>query len=154
SARGDGRTAERAPSHDHHAARAGLRRGRGARRRRRRPRHAGAAPRADRLAGRPGGDMIAAPRTLRARMVVLFGLLLVAIAGFVAVFLPGRIEDQLRVATERRAVTIARVVAGAVEPAVEFDDPDHARSTLMWLDALGDARFAMIGNGKARCAAW
>src|SRR6185295_5723786 len=111
-------------------------------------------PAQDRQAGRQGGAVIAAPRTLRTRMVVLFGLLIVAIAGFMAVFLPGRIEDQLRVATERRAVTIAQVVAGAVEPAVEFDDPDHARSTLMWLDTLGDARFAVIGNGKARIAAW
>jgi signal transduction histidine kinase len=98
--------------------------------------------------------VIAAPRTLRARMVVLFGALIVAIAGFMAVFLPGRIEDQLRAAAEARAVTIARIVADAVEPAVEFDDPDHARSTLMSLDTLGDARFAVVGNGHARCAAW
>jgi len=98
--------------------------------------------------------VIAAPRTLRARMVVVFGLLIVAIAGFMAVFLPGRIEDQLRGAAERRAVTIAHIVAGAVEPAVEFDDPDHARSTLMWLETLGDARFAVVGNGRVRCAAW
>ncbi|TMQ19570.1 MAG: HAMP domain-containing protein [Deltaproteobacteria bacterium] len=98
--------------------------------------------------------MIAVPRSLRGRMVALFGLLIVAIAGFMAVFLPGRIEDQLRTATERRAITIARVIAGAVEPAIEFEDPDHARATLVWLDALGDARFAVVSNGAAQIAAW
>ncbi|HMG20286.1 MAG TPA: HAMP domain-containing sensor histidine kinase [Kofleriaceae bacterium] len=98
--------------------------------------------------------MIALPRTLRARMVALFGLLIVAIAGFMAVFLPGRIEDQLRRATERRAITIAHVIASAVAPAIEFDDPDHAGATLVWLDALGDARFAVVGNGATRVAAW
>jgi signal transduction histidine kinase len=87
-------------------------------------------------------------------MVVLFGLLIVAIAGFMTVFLPGRIEDQLRVATELRAITIARVIASAVEPALEFEDPDHARATLVWLDALGDARFAVVTDGETRIAAW
>lgn len=98
--------------------------------------------------------MIAASRSLRIRMVVLFGLLIVAIAGFMAVFLPGRIEDQLRGATERRARTIAQVLASAVEPAVEFDDPDHARTTLQWLDTLGDAQFAVVDSGGARLAGW
>jgi signal transduction histidine kinase len=87
-------------------------------------------------------------------MVMLFGLLIVAIAGFMTVFLPGRIEDQLRSATERRAITIARVIANAVEPAIEFDDPDHARATLVWLDSLGDARFGVVTNGVTRIAAW
>jgi signal transduction histidine kinase len=87
-------------------------------------------------------------------MVALFGLLIVAIAGSMAVFLPGRIEDQLRSAAERRAITIARVIASAVEPAIEFDDPDHARATLIWLDGLGDARFAVVTNGAAQIATW
>ena len=98
--------------------------------------------------------MIGASRSLRIRMVVLFGLLIVAIAGFMAVFLPGRIEDQLRGAIERRARTIAQVLASAVEPAVEFDDPDHARTTLQWLDTLGDAQFAVVDSGTARLAGW
>jgi signal transduction histidine kinase len=87
-------------------------------------------------------------------MVVVFGLLIVAIAGFMAVFLPSRIESQLRGAAERRAKTIAGVVADAVEPAVEFHDAESVRGTLEWLDALGDARFAVIGNGAAPVATW
>ena len=98
--------------------------------------------------------MIRAPRSLRLRMVVLFGLVVVGIAAFMATFVPGQIEDQLRAATERRAITLANVIANAVGPAIEFDDAEHAQTTLALLESSSDARWGVVEADGVELAAW
>jgi signal transduction histidine kinase len=98
--------------------------------------------------------MIRVPRSLRFRMVALFGLVVVGIAGFMVAFFPAQIEDQLRASLQRRAVTLTEVLANAVAPAVDFNDAEYAHTTLGWLESSPDARFAIVTSNGVTASAW
>jgi signal transduction histidine kinase len=93
--------------------------------------------------------------SLRARMVAVFGFLILVVALFMVEFFPARMADQARAQAELRARTMTQVMASAVAPALEFDDAAHAASVLGWLSSSPDAQFAVVlGDGGSRFAAW
>lgn len=77
--------------------------------------------------------------SLRVRMVVVFGVLITAVAGFMVEFFPARMAEQARAQTELRARTMTQVIASAVAPALELDDAAHASKVLAWLASSPDA---------------
>ncbi len=81
---------------------------------------------------------------LAIRMVTLFALLVAAIAVFMIVFFPGRMESQARRSANQRAIAIATVMATAAGPAVEFDDEDNAAQLLRWLESTPEAAYAIL----------
>ena len=89
-------------------------------------------------------------RSLGFRMVALFGVLLAAIAGFMVVFFPARMEAQAERSTRIRARALAQVMASAIAPAVEFDDADNAGQILDYLDATPDATFAVVFDAAGK----
>jgi signal transduction histidine kinase len=93
--------------------------------------------------------------SLRMRMAVVFGGLIVAVALFMIEFFPARMAEQAQAQAELRARTVTQVMASALAPALEFDDAGNAATTLAWLASSPDARFAVVlGDGGARFAAW
>ena len=93
--------------------------------------------------------------SLRVRMVVVFGVLITAVAGFMVEFFPARMAEQARAQAELRARTMTQVIASAVAPALELDDAAHASKVLAWLASSPDARFAIVlGDTGARFAVW
>jgi two-component system, NtrC family, sensor kinase len=94
-------------------------------------------------------------RSLGARMVVLFSGLLAAIGVFMVAFFPARMELAARASTEQRVHAIAQVMATAIGPAVEFDDPDNATQILRWMATTPDAEFAVVQRADGtELAAW
>lgn len=81
---------------------------------------------------------------LAMRMVGLFALLVAAIAVFMIVFFPGRMESQARRSANQRAIAIATVMATAAGPAIEFDDEENASQLLGWLEATPEAAYAVL----------
>jgi signal transduction histidine kinase len=93
--------------------------------------------------------------SLRARMVAVFGFLILVVALFMVEFFPARMAEQAKAQAELRARTMTQVMASAVAPALEFDDAANAAKVLGWLGSSPDARFAVVlGDGGARFAAW
>ncbi|MEO7734915.1 MAG: HAMP domain-containing protein, partial [Kofleriaceae bacterium] len=93
--------------------------------------------------------------SLRVRMVVVFGVLITAVALFMVEFFPARMAEQARAQAELRARTMTQVIASALAPALEFDDAANASKVLAWIGSSPDARFAVVlGDGGARFAVW
>jgi signal transduction histidine kinase len=93
--------------------------------------------------------------SLRTRMSIVFGLLIAGVAVFMVGFFPQRMEDQARASAELRATTVARVMANAVAPGLEFDDAENATKVLGALQRMPDARFAVVvAENGTRFAAW
>lgn len=93
--------------------------------------------------------------SLRVRMVLVFAVLITVVAVLTIAFFPSRMAQQAEASAELRASTMARVMATALAPALEFDDTDYATRILGWLAATPDARFAVIvGDHDNRFAAW
>jgi signal transduction histidine kinase len=92
---------------------------------------------------------------LAMRMVTLFALLVAAIAVFMIVFFPARMEIQARRSANQRAIAIATVMATAAGPALEFDDEENASQLLRWLEASPEAAYAVLrrSDGSA-LATW
>lgn len=88
-------------------------------------------------------------------MVAVFSGLLVAIGVFMLAFFPARMSAQAQDSTVARAASIAQIMASALGPALEFDDPDHAATILAWLAQTPDANFGVVRGGDgALLAAW
>ena len=93
--------------------------------------------------------------SLRARMAIVFGVLIAGVAVFMIAFFPARMAEQAQASAELRALTVTQVMASAVAPALEFDDAENAARVLRWLDNAPDARFAvLVGDGGTRFATW
>ena len=93
--------------------------------------------------------------SLRLRMVVVFGVLITAVALFMVEFFPARMAEQARAQAELRARTMTQVIASALAPALEFDDAANASKVLAWIGSSPDARFAVVlGDGGSRFAVW
>jgi signal transduction histidine kinase len=94
-------------------------------------------------------------RSLSVRMVVLFSVLLAAIAGFMLSYFPARMAEQAESSTRLRARALAAMVARTVAAAVEFDDAENAAETLGALDEAPDAAFAVVtGDAGVPLASW
>jgi signal transduction histidine kinase len=93
--------------------------------------------------------------SLRARMAIVFGVLITGVAVFMIAFFPARMAEQAQASAELRALTVTQVMASAVAPALEFDDAENAAKILRWLDSTPDARFAvLVGDNGAQFAVW
>jgi methyl-accepting chemotaxis protein len=68
--------------------------------------------------------------SLRAKLILLVAALITAITVFVSTFFPARLERIARQGAERRAVSMATVLAAAVAPGLEFDDPVNVKDLL------------------------
>ncbi|MGE0400269.1 MAG: ATP-binding protein [Kofleriaceae bacterium] len=91
--------------------------------------------------------------SLGARMALLFSVLLAAIGVFMLAFFPARMAKQSQADAEERATSLAQVMATALVPAVEFDDPENASSILQWLVATHDARFGLVRKADGKMLA-
>ena len=74
--------------------------------------------------------------SLRTKLIVLFAALLLAIAVFILVFFPARMQSQAARAARNRGVAIANVLAAAASPALDFDDAVNAGHLLEWLASI------------------
>ncbi len=93
--------------------------------------------------------------SLRARMAIVFGVLITGVAVFMIEFFPARMAEQAQASAELRALTVTQVMASAVAPALEFDDAENAARVLRWLDSAPDARFAVLVDDQGkRFAVW
>ena len=93
--------------------------------------------------------------SLRMRMALVFGLLIIGVAIFMIQFFPARMAEQAQASTELRGRTVTKVMASALAPALEFDDAENAARILSWLGSTPDAKFAVvITDGGTRFAAW
>jgi hypothetical protein len=67
---------------------------------------------------------------LRARLMLVISLLIAAIAGFFALYFPNKQEEAANTALETRALTVSRILAKLVAPALEFDDQKGATTEI------------------------
>ena len=82
--------------------------------------------------------------SLGRRLMLVVGLLLCALATPLLLLGPRRYEADARHWTENRAAGIARVLASASGPAVDFDDPVAAGRILADLRFAGNATWAAL----------
>lgn len=92
-------------------------------------------------------------RSLGFKMVVMFATLLAGIGLFMFAFFPARMAEQARGEAEQRAQVIAQVVATALGPALEFEDPDNAATILGWLEQHRDVEFGMVRDATGKLVA-
>jgi signal transduction histidine kinase len=93
--------------------------------------------------------------SLRARIAALSTSLLAAIGVFMVAFFPPRMVAQARHAAIERGAAIANVMAIALAPAVEFDDPQNATAVLTSLAAAGEVQFGVLRRADGSVlAAW
>jgi len=119
----------------------------------------------------PGGRAVRAPRRPRAttfrrllrfdsvplgaRLALLIGLLVCALAGPLLVLLPARMEALSRGWAESRSVAIARLLAAASEAALDFDDPVAAEALLSKLGSTrGAISAALLRADGSALARW
>jgi signal transduction histidine kinase len=88
-------------------------------------------------------------------MAIVFSVLLAGMGAFVLAYFPSR-EARANVEDfNERAAAVTNVMATALGPAVEFDDPDNAASILKWLSTTSDARFGLARRADgALLAVW
>src|SRR6185436_17524453 len=86
------------------------------------------------------------PRRLpiRLQLTVLTGLLLAAIAGFMFVFFPARLEQQALSATRDRTESMAKVAAYSAAPALYFADTATVIEALEALRTNALMRYAVV----------
>ncbi|HEX8705026.1 MAG TPA: ATP-binding protein [Myxococcaceae bacterium] len=82
--------------------------------------------------------------SLRARLVLLVALLFAAFALFFLVYFPARMDAQAQHWMQGRAMGIARLLAGATEPALDFGDALNGQSHLETLDSTPEATFGLL----------
>ncbi|WP_224369628.1 ATP-binding protein [Hyalangium versicolor] len=82
--------------------------------------------------------------SLRARLVLLVALLFAAFALFFLAFFPARMDAQAQHWVLSRAMGIARLLASATEPALDFGDALNGQSHLQVLTATPDATFGLL----------
>ncbi|HEX8822736.1 MAG TPA: CHASE sensor domain-containing protein, partial [Archangium sp.] len=93
--------------------------------------------------------------SLRARLVLLVFLLFAAFALFFLLFFPARMDAQAEHWMLSRAQGIARLIASATEPALDFGDPIYGKRHLQTLESIPEAVFAqlLLEDGTA-LASW
>ena len=82
--------------------------------------------------------------SLRARLVLLVGALVAALSAPLLLVVPVRMEAVSRKWAESRSLGIAALLAAAAEPALDFDDPEAARTLLEKLASTRGAVWAVL----------
>jgi signal transduction histidine kinase/CheY-like chemotaxis protein len=92
--------------------------------------------------------------TVRAKLVLLTGLLLGSISAFIYLYLPGRAEERILRTVVAEARDISRIAAFSVAPALFFGDPAAGLELLKGADATTDVAYVVIAdaNGKVFAA--
>jgi signal transduction histidine kinase/ActR/RegA family two-component response regulator len=93
--------------------------------------------------------------SLRARLVGLVTLLVAAFACFFLVFFPSRMEAQARSSMGRRGLDMARLLASATEPALDFGDAVYAQRLLATLASSPEVLHgALLREDGSALAMW
>jgi len=93
--------------------------------------------------------------SLRAKLVALVTALLAVVVGVLLAFLLRKLDTQAAVWMERRATGVAAMLASAVAPGVEFNDPDAPGETLESLASAPGALYAEVRRPDGtRLAGW
>jgi len=82
--------------------------------------------------------------SLRARLVILVALLFTAFALFFLAFFPARMDSQARHWVLSRATGIARLLASATEPALDFGDAANGQHHLETLASTPEAIYGLL----------
>lgn len=82
--------------------------------------------------------------SLRIRLVVLIGLIVLAFAGFLMIFLPSTLGGMAEEGLERRARLVALVLSDALSSWVVFQDDDGAREFLDTIGPTAEVAFAEV----------
>lgn len=81
---------------------------------------------------------------VRAKLVILIGLLLAAISGFIYVYFPQRLEDQARQHLEDKASSIVGMTAYTIAPALLFDDRRTADEVIQGAQAVPELIYLRV----------
>src|SRR5690242_10356406 len=93
--------------------------------------------------------------SLRSRLVLIVALLLCGLCLPLLLALPSRMDGLSRRWVESRSVGIARLLAAAAAPALEFDDARGADFVLEKLGSSRDALWAvLLRDDGSRLASW
>jgi methyl-accepting chemotaxis protein len=93
--------------------------------------------------------------SLRTKLILIVAALIAAITVFVSIFFPSRLEHIARQGAERRAVGMAMVLAAAVAPALEFDDPASVKDLLDQVATASGLSYAVVRRADgAPLAGW
>ena len=93
--------------------------------------------------------------SLRARIVLLIGLLLASVSIFLVLFFPARMYSSSRQWVERRALDVTGVVAGAVAPGFDLMAAEKVEDILNGLDSSPEAVYAGLrASDGTMFAAW
>ena len=99
-----------------------------------------------------------APRdwTLGTKLALSVTALMAAVAVFLILFFPSRMERFSRRWLERRAVSMANVLANAIAPGLDLDDDVDVKHELLGFAQSGDALYAVVwrGDAGATVATW
>jgi PAS domain S-box-containing protein len=92
--------------------------------------------------------------TVRAKLVLLTGLLLGSISTFIYLYLPGRAEERILRTVVAEARDISRIAAFSVAPALVFGDPAAGVELLRGADTTTDVAYIVVAdaNGKVFAA--
>ncbi|OJH34462.1 ATP-binding protein [Cystobacter ferrugineus] len=84
------------------------------------------------------------PSSLRARLVTLVVLLFAAFSIFFLLFFPARMNEQAQRGMLERTLEIARLLASATEPALDFGDAANGQRHLETLSSSQEALFGLL----------
>jgi methyl-accepting chemotaxis protein len=88
--------------------------------------------------------------SLRIKLSVAFAVLMAANGIFAFVYFPWRSDVSARQSAHARATDLALVLADAVRPGLEFEDPDSAAKVLEGLEAAAGAIYAAVYRRDGR----
>ena len=86
---------------------------------------------------------------LRTKIAVLFSAILAVVTGLIFVILPARMDATAREFVERRAAGVARILGGAVEAGLEFDDSENVRQLMRGAVDAPDVVYAVVRRADA-----
>jgi PAS domain S-box-containing protein len=88
--------------------------------------------------------------TVRAKLVLLTGLLLGSISTFIYLYLPGRAEERILRTVVAEARDISRIAAFSVAPALLFGDPAAGVELLRGADATTDVAYVVVVDASGK----
>jgi len=92
--------------------------------------------------------------SLRSKLVALTFLVVVGTSGILVLELPRAMDRQSRDWIESRSLGLSRLLASAVEAAIDFDDPGAAQRALDGLARTRGAAYALLLREGTRFARW
>ena len=92
-------------------------------------------------------------RGIRDKLLVAFSVLVAAIAAFIFLFFPQRLERQALRSTVAKAAAISQMAAYSLASALLFDDEAAVVEVLVGAGAAEDVAFLLVWNGSGRLVA-